>query len=168
MDLIGDVLKQADSAKLKVATEYLKDLSRNRKIAVAEKSFRKEIRPAALNGNELHGVRSSAKNQSRLSGSEAAVDVAADTSGKRRTKEAMRGLETVLATKMVESMMPKDQSRIYGDGTAGEIWRGMHIEIMGKALASQGLFSTSDDKQGEPGLSPRHSKNTKMIVPFAG
>lgn len=168
MDLVGDVLKQADSAKLKVATEYLKGLSQDRKIAVAEKNFRKEIRPAALNRDELHGVRSSAKNQSRLSGSGAAVDLAADTSGKRRTKEAMRGLETVLATKMVESMMPKDQSRIYGDGTAGEIWRGMHIEIMGKALASQGLFSTSDDKPAGSDLSPLRIKNTKMIVPFAG
>jgi peptidoglycan hydrolase FlgJ len=167
MDLVGDVLKQADAAKLRVATRKLEEFSRSKKVAVAEKEFRVVLQPMKLNGVALQGARMSAKDQSRVPSTDGQIDVATKTSGKR-TVEAMRGLETVLATKMVESMMPKDQSRIYGEGAAGDIWRGMHIEVMGKALASRGLFSTTNDVHGGGELHDQGPPKIKSIVPFAG
>ena len=167
MDLVGDVLKQADAAKLSIATRKLEQFSRTKKVVVSEKEFRVAMEPRKLKGMELQGLKVSGKDQSRVPSTDSESEVAIETSGKR-TDVAMRGLETVLATKMVESMMPKDQSRIYGDGAAGEIWRGMHIEVMGKALASQGLFSTSKDVQDDGKILDLGPKKIKSVVPFAG
>jgi peptidoglycan hydrolase FlgJ len=168
MDLIADVMQQADILKLKTATLKLKGFA-DRKLATAPGEAFKKVN-SMKSPSVIEHAKSAimTKDQSRLSGTEN-TDLALKTQKLHTSKKAaMRGLEAVLATKMVESMMPKDQSDVYGKGTAGEIWRGFHIDQMGKALASKGLFGppeavvTANDGRF---LQPSRAK---AIVPFAG
>lgn len=168
MDLIGDVLQQADAAKLRLATKFLKELSKQGSTRLAEGGFDKALQTLDGKSTSGQGVAKFEKDRSRVPGSEEGADFAVDAKDKARTKAAMRGLESVLATKMVEAMMPKDQSRIYGEGTAGDIWRSMHTEVMGKALADQGLFTTSTELQNGVDASAGKARKVRAIVPFAG
>jgi peptidoglycan hydrolase FlgJ len=168
VDLIGDVLLQADAAKLKLATKFLKDLSKQGSTRLAAGNFDKTLQTMDGKSPSAQSVAKFEKDRSRVPGSEEGADFVADAKGKTRNKEAMRGLEAVLATKMVEAMMPKDQSRIYGEGTAGDIWRSMHTEVMGKALADRGLFTTSIEPQNGVDASVGNARKVKAIVPFAG
>jgi hypothetical protein len=166
MDLVADVLRQADVTKLKLATSKLIGLKDFIPGKINNSEFRKISNHYA--NKDLSSVVAAdfAKDQSRVPGNGSKIS---NTKPENISKKAaMRGLEDVLATKMVEAMMPKDQVKLYGDGTAGEIWRGFHIETMGKALASQGLFATAADRGGQTGLDTEKKLRTKMIVPFAG
>ncbi len=168
MDLIADVMMHADAAKLKTATQSLEKLSRAKLKPKTEEVFQTVNDAPKSSVSALRNESAFAKDQSRVHGIDGDDALLTGKTRDASRKEAMRGLETVLATKMVEGMMPKDQSRLYGEGTAGEIWRGLHIDAMGKALASQGLFSTSkNDTMTVDDVTPP-TKKTKLIVPFAG
>jgi peptidoglycan hydrolase FlgJ len=147
MDIIAQVMGNAEPLKLKVATRMLQAMSS------------KNAAPADVSQFQLADSETETKK---------VMSAPPGDAGKKARQEAMRGLETVLATKMVEAMMPKDQSRLYGEGTAGEIWRGLHIDAMGKALASRGLFSTSREPLAAVVQRPPNASGTKLIVPFAG
>ncbi len=47
------------------------------------------------------------------------------TKGAGGVDDAKRGLETLIAKMMVESMLPKDGGATFGKGSAGGIWRSM-------------------------------------------
>jgi hypothetical protein len=81
------------------------------------------------------------------------------------TREAMSNLETVLATKLVESMIPKDQERLYGGGSAGRIWQGLHVELMGKSLGESGVMNIMKEEPGALADSVPKGK-WPGIVPF--
>jgi peptidoglycan hydrolase FlgJ len=167
MDIVADVLKQANPAKLKIASQHLEGLAKGMSIKNPNGQFRLPIKSAGIEETLINQVRSK-KDQSRVPG-EGGDEVDLKSVAKKDSKKAaMRALETVLATKMVEGMMPKDQSRLYGEGTAGEIWRGLHIEAMGKALASQGLFETTKDDANRIDQRDEMPGKAKAIVPFAG
>ena len=168
MDLITDALMHADVAKLKVATRKIAGLAHKSSGELKGTSFQKVSETKKHANVFIAAAATIEKDHSRVP-SFGDDQVASDSEPRVAAKKAaMRKLETVLATKMVEGMMPKDQSKLYGAGTAGEIWRGLHIEAMGKALASQGLFATS--KNEVDGLDQRSviPQRTKTIVPFAG
>jgi peptidoglycan hydrolase FlgJ len=167
MDIVADVLKQADAAKTKVAMQNIERLAQGKTVKLSKQQFRLPTKVAPSDQIALTKFKKLNKDQSRVPAS-AEGDIASVPESRQAAKNAaMRGLETVLATKMVEAMMPKDQSRIYGEGTAGEIWRGFHIDAMGKALAGQGLFSTSNDDATPNDLTNQPFKQRRTIVPFA-
>jgi peptidoglycan hydrolase FlgJ len=167
MDIVADVLKQANPAKLKIASQFIEGLAHGKKIQIPRDQFRLPTKSAGLEVAQSNLVKLK-KDQSRVQvDGDGAIDLKSATKLDAK-KAAMRALETVLATKMVEGMMPKDQSRLYGEGTAGEIWRGLHIEAMGKALASQGLFETTKDDANRIDQRDEMPGKTKSIVPFAG
>ena len=167
MDIVADVLNQANPAKLKIASQQIERLAQGKKVLIPRDQFRLPTKFAGLEEASSNQVRFK-KDQSRVPGEgDSAIDLKSATKQDAK-KAAMRALETVLATKMVEGMMPKDQSRLYGEGTAGEIWRGLHIEAMGKALASQGLFATSNDDPNSIEQKDEMPGKAKSIVPFAG
>jgi peptidoglycan hydrolase FlgJ len=168
MDLVTDVLKQADAAKLKVATRFIEDFARRK----SDKSRGAEFENLSVDARRADVLMRTefkpAKDQSRVPGHEA--DALLSEAERKRTARGavMMQLETVLATKLVEGMMPKSQSQVYGEGTVGEIWRGLHIETMGKSLAENGLFAIDkvEARKLDHGLGK--PLRTKSIVPFAG
>lgn len=48
--------------------------------------------------------------------------------------EAKRGLETLVAKMMVESMLPKEGGATFGKGTAGNVWRSMLADRLATEL----------------------------------
>jgi hypothetical protein len=143
MDIIADVMAKADPAARQAALLRLEKLSRTKTASVDQATFTPVM---------------AGKDQSRLDGQPTA------TKPEAAQKDVMRKLDAVLATKLVESMMPRDQSSLYGEGTSGEVWWGLHMEVLGKALADDGILNTSSDApQALPALGLR-----KAITPFSG
>ena len=51
-----------------------------------------------------------------------------------REDEAKRGLETMVAKMMIETMLPKEGAATFGKGTAGGIWRSMLADRLATEL----------------------------------
>jgi Rod binding domain-containing protein len=51
---------------------------------------------------------------------------------------ANQKFEAVMLRSMAEEMMPKDTSSIYGEGTAGNIWRSLQADLMSQEMAKAG------------------------------
>jgi peptidoglycan hydrolase FlgJ len=149
LDLVADVLQQADVSNLKQATLKLNGAAKPTFAEIAQNSA-----PA------IEGKAFLRKDQARLTVSENDPKLAKILEGKHKV---MRGLEAMLATKMVEAMMPRGQDELYGEGTAGEVWRGFHIEAMGQAIADQNMLNISKRPQNE-----EQRSQAKTIKPFAG
>jgi len=49
----------------------------------------------------------------------------------------------------IGDMLPKDSEALYGEGTAGEIWKGMMAEQLGAALAKGGGIGIAARMSGE-------------------
>lgn len=62
-----------------------------------------------------------------------------------RTK-AYKGLEQLLLQNLVENMLPKESSAVFGSGSAGDIWRSMLAEQLAAQVGKTvdlGLFKTT-------------------------
>jgi hypothetical protein len=53
----------------------------------------------------------------------------------RAPANPMVALEGTLMTKFVDEMLPKSNHALYGEGLAGDTWRGFEVEQLGSALA---------------------------------
>jgi hypothetical protein len=160
MDFVADVMKNADAARVAIASRQLQNFARDRVgIKTLDRSH-KTVDPAE-NSNPTF------KRQFTVAVGEEQVGLANVKSRTPPRDEVMRNLETLLATKVVEAMLPKDQSRLYGEGTSGEIWRGLHIETMGKALASKGMFANLTGDPMTLGSLVDEKRWAGTIVPFA-
>jgi hypothetical protein len=50
--------------------------------------------------------------------------------------EAVEGLERLVLQKLVESMLPKESSTLFGRGTAGDVWRSMLAEQLAAQIGA--------------------------------
>ncbi len=63
--------------------------------------------------------------------------------------------EAMMLRNFVEEMMPKQTASLYGEGTAGEIWRSMQVDYMSQEMAKSGgigiasLLSSSHNASGD-------------------
>jgi peptidoglycan hydrolase FlgJ len=144
LDLILDVMNKADPAARRAGLQKLK-------AAMMSKQQADSFKPV-----EVPQLR---KDQTRLTTGPADSSVPA-------RKRAMRELETVLAKNMVSAMMPKDQSRLYGEGMAGDVWRGFQLDVMGKAIADEGLLSGRQGGRQDADSKP--SRGAPVVTPFSG
>jgi Rod binding domain-containing protein len=68
--------------------------------------------------------------------------------------KANQQFEAVMLRSMVEDMLPKDSSAIYGEGTAGNIWRSMQADFISQELSKAGgvgiakMLNKSQDRIG--------------------
>jgi Rod binding domain-containing protein len=77
--------------------------------------------------------------------------------------------EAVMLRRMVEEMLPKGSSSLYGEGTAGDIWRSLQADLMSQEMAKGGgvglakLLDKAQDRLGEQkgaslnSIEPRHN-----------
>jgi hypothetical protein len=64
-----------------------------------------------------------------------------------------RDFEALVLQTFVQNMLPKDSSGIYGQGTAGEMWKSMLAEQLGKQIArSGGIGIAAEVAKAHPGL----------------
>lgn len=122
-DIILDVANAADPAKVAAVKQRLAE--------AAGGDF------AALLGS---GVPASSSTEfTKWSGPARAQFFSAPTGARvieRNTSsdEAKRGLETLVAKMMVETMLPKGGEATFGKGTAGDVWRSMLADRLASEL----------------------------------
>lgn len=120
-DIILDVANAADPAKSLATTEKLARLAPSD--VAAESSFARTMgsvrAPAELDGAQADLVSRISAMNVRSASVVNPVDA--------RTK-AYKGLEQLILQNLVENMLPKDASGVFGHGTAADIWRSMLAE----------------------------------------
>ena len=74
-------------------------------------------------------------------------------------KEAGTKLEGALLSTLIDEMMPKDDGGLYGNGTAGEVWRDLHVQQIADATAKDGVLSLGEMTS----LAPREQSASAVI-----
>lgn len=59
---------------------------------------------------------------------------------KSKAKEAGQQFEAMYLRQMLEECMPKDSESLFGDGTAGTVWRGMMVDTLATTLSKSGTI----------------------------
>ena len=84
--------------------------------------------------------------------------------GKVAVPEHLRKFETMVLQNFVKSMMPSESEQIYGEGTAGEMWRGMMADQLGEALGKGGGIGIAEALAKKSGISGGVRENDKDRV----
>lgn len=94
--------------------------------------------------------------QSSVSMASASVTSAKDAVPDK-SLEVYQRFEAMILQNFVGSMLPSDSEELYGEGTAGEIWKGMMAEQLGAVLARGGGIGIAARMMGDrlsAGLAP--------------
>ncbi len=139
-DIILDVVRAADPAVAQRAEAMLEAASiRKSEQAAATPAFQHQLL-ASANGSSV--------SMSAASVGDAAPD---------KSLEVYQRFEAMILQNFVGSMLPKDSEQLYGEGTAGEIWKGMMVEQLGAVLAKGGGIGIAARMMGDrfsAGLAP--------------
>lgn len=139
-DIILDVVRAADPAVAQRAEAMLEAASiRKSEQAAATPAFQHQLL-ASANGSSV--------SMSAASVGDAAPD---------KSLEVYQRFEAMILQNFVGSMLPKDSEQLYGEGTAGEIWKGMMAEQLGAVLAKGGGIGIAARMMGDrfsAGLAP--------------
>ncbi|WP_045834936.1 rod-binding protein [Hyphomicrobium sp. 99] len=57
-----------------------------------------------------------------------------------QTKEAGQKFEALYLRQMLEEWMPKDSDTLFGEGTAGTVWRSMMVDSLATTLSKSGTI----------------------------
>ena len=139
-DIILDVVRAADPVVAQRAEAMLEAASiRKSEQAAATPAFQHQLLASA--------------NESSVSVSAASVrDAVPD-----KSLEIYQRFEAMILQNFVGSMLPTDSEQLYGEGTAGEIWKGMMAEQLGAVLAKGGGIGIATRMMGDrfsAGLAP--------------
>jgi hypothetical protein len=135
-DIVLDVARAADPTRYQAAVEKLaklSDASRSRGFSevlgtVDESAASGGLRPEPVNGAV------------NLRGRLQAPEVRARDEG----RGAFQQFEAFFLQNFVQMMLPRDASNVYGSGTAGEFWKSLLAENLGKSLAESGGVGIAD------------------------
>ena len=131
-DIILDVVRAADPAVAQRAEAMLEAASiRKSEQAAATPAFQHQLLASA--------------NGSSVSMSAASVGDAAPV----KSLEVYQRFEAMILQNFVGSMLPKDSEQLYGEGTAGDIWKGMMAEQLGAVLAKGGGIGIAARMMGD-------------------
>lgn len=95
----------------------------------------------------------------------------------RGEEAAKQKLEGQLMASLIETMLPKNDGGLYGDGTAGDVWRGFHAQQMGEVVAEQdgsmlGLTDQIPTRRPLNGIFSSGGQwpyfQSRIITPYAG
>jgi peptidoglycan hydrolase FlgJ len=139
-DLVLDVVRAADPAQVQEAQAKLKS---NRA------SF--EATSLAEAGAGFQAAVGSILN--RDSAGATASSNAVSAVGAKAVPEHLRKFETMVLQNFVKSMMPTESEQVYGEGTAGEMWRGMMADQLGEALGKGGGIGIAEALAKKSGIS---------------
>ena len=128
-DVILEVLNAADPARARLAAERLEALGAN----APQGDFAADLDRAAASSAGSAPTAGLADARSTL----AAAAEAPDASRVKVEFEAM------LLNSFVGEMLPKNAGSVFGEGTAGDIWRSMLSEQMARQIAKSGALGLS-------------------------
>lgn len=154
-DIILDVARAADPERLKVATAKLDRLADTAGTAFASlmpavseaggalsalADAGPVVDPSPSAPFDLHRARLRLQNETALA---SRVDGAAAAAGDRRSK-ALESFEAMVLSTFVGSMLPEGAEDVYGSGTAGDVWKSMLSDQLGKQMAKAGGIGIAD------------------------
>ena len=154
-DIILDVARAADPERLKVATAKLDRLSETAGTAFADlmpavsdtgdaltalADAAPVVDPAPSAPFDLHRARLRLQNETAVA---SRVDNAVAAVGDRRAK-ALESFEAMVLCTFVGSMLPEGAEGVYGSGTAGDVWKSMLSDQLGKQMARAGGIGIAD------------------------
>lgn len=79
---------------------------------------------------------------------------------KSDTGGSFKKFEAVILEQFVQHMLPEDASNVFGEGTAGDIWKGMMAQQIGATLAKGGGVGIAEQLQAR---SERADQSAKII-----
>ena len=128
-DIVLGVANAADPQKYRAAAEQLARLAGTQapaavKTASADAQF-------SLPSPAQAGLPSAASQQ-------------ASPAGTASKTNAYQEFEAFLLQNFIESVLPKDSTGVFGSGTAGEIWKSMFAEHVGREIAHSTAFGIAD------------------------
>ncbi len=123
-DIVLDVARAADPATSLAATERLTKLSGPD--AVATETFTHALGTVAADSVLRRAATTIGGSAQTVGGQSADPQL-----------KVYKGLEAMILQNLVENMLPKDATDYFGTGSAGEIWRSMLAEQLGKRLSDR-------------------------------
>lgn len=123
-DLVLDVARAADPARMSKAMADLGSVQGSQDIA-----------SAAVGSSSSFGSLLPPRDTTRVSG--------INNTPMTPENKASLELETLLLQQMMESMMPKGDSPVFGGGMAGSVWKSMLAEHVARNIASSGALDLS-------------------------
>jgi flagellar protein FlgJ len=126
-DIILEVLKAADPLRAQAATQRLAALGAAS--ADAADDFTKVL--DATEQSPVGGLRD------RLPG------VSLDAANDQKAARVQVEFEASILKTFVDAILPKDETNVYGQGTAGDIWKSMLADQIAKQIAKSGAFGIS-------------------------
>ncbi len=129
-DIVLDVLNAADPTRAEAATQRLNALAAGAPAAAAE-DFAKALDAAGQSStNGVSSLVGMANARTKFSNQAAAAA--------QKTKSTQVEFEATLLNNMIGEMLPKDTAGVYGQGTAGDIWRSMLGDQIAHQIAKSG------------------------------
>jgi peptidoglycan hydrolase FlgJ len=135
-DIVLDVLKAADPVRAQAATQRLSALG----VAGVNEAddFAKALDAAAQPSEAAADIVPSAANmRDRLS------LLSSDTAREQKAAKTQIEFEASILKTFVDAILPKDETDVYGQGTAGDVWKSMLADQIAKQIAKSGAFGVS-------------------------
>jgi hypothetical protein len=142
-DLVSDVLKAADPRRAGLARAKLASASTTG-FDVAMRKIESGNRVRDFKSDLVLDVLRAAE-PDRLRAGAARLLAAADTSESR----AYAGLEAFVLGQMMETMLPKSDGGVFGEGTAADVWRSFLATELGNSLSVSGGLGVAGILAGE-------------------
>ena len=120
-DIVLDVARAAAPSQSMAATERLWRLG---SVAPAANGFAGMMASTGAADGDLSG------RIAVMSGARAPMEPVPPSDRER----ALKGVEELVLQRLVEAMLPKEDSGVFGSGTAGDVWRSMLAEQLAKQI----------------------------------
>jgi flagellar protein FlgJ len=135
-DIVLEVLKAADPARAQAVTRRLVALGAGE--ADAGGDFTKALDAAAqpaIDGPEIAPYAGGMRDRLASISPEAASD--------QKASRVQTEFEASILKTFVDAILPKDEADVYGQGTAGDIWKSMLADQIARQIAKSGAFGIS-------------------------
>ena len=126
-DIVLDVLNAADPSRAEAATQRLNALAAGAPASAAQ-DFAKAL--DAAQSSAPSSVAGMANVRMKL--------LNKDLNEAQKTKNAQVEFEATLLNNLVGEMLPKDAASVFGQGTAGDVWRSMLGDQIAHQIAKSG------------------------------
>jgi flagellar protein FlgJ len=135
-DIVLEVLKAADPLRAQATTQRLTALGGG-SVGAAD-DFTKVLDATEQSSIERPEATPDLSNwRARLSG------VSLDEANAQKAARTEVDFEASMLKTFVDAILPKDEADIYGQGTAGDIWKSMFADQIARQIAKSGAFGIS-------------------------
>jgi peptidoglycan hydrolase FlgJ len=135
-DIVLEVLKAADPVRAQAATQRLSALGAAS--GADADDFAKALDAAGQSSAVGADAATDASDmRDRLSG----VDLAA--ASEQKAERTQIDFEASILKTFVDAILPKDETDVYGQGTAGDVWKSMLADQIARQIAKSGAFGLS-------------------------